>query len=343
MNRPRNLREDEAVKAVTLINEGYSQRYVANLLGVTQSTISRTFKRFNELGSYSRTPGQGRKKSTNARDERYLVNTSLRNRRFTSSELSRALAAARNVIVSARTVRRRLNEGRLHSRRPATAPLLTREHRVMRLRFAREHVNWTIDNWKRVLFSDETRVSLNSPDGRQRVWRRPGERFASCNISPRIPFFGGSIMFWGGICFEGRTDLVPIRGRSMNADFYVENILEEHVMPFAPFVGDNFIFMQDNARPHVARQVMDYLQFVNIEAMGWPPRSPDMNPIEHLWDSLKRAVRRHIPAPTNLRELEHVVLAEWQNIPQETIQNLIRSMPRRMEAVIRARGGPTRY
>lgn len=117
-------------------------------------------------------------------------------------------------------------------------------------------------------------------------------------------------MFWGGIFFDGRTDLVPIRKRSMNAHFYVENILEEHVIPFAPFVRDTFIFMQDNARPHVAREVLDYLRFVNIPIMDWPPKSPDMNPKGHLWDALKRSVRRHILAPMNRRELEQVVLVE---------------------------------
>ncbi|KAF2879889.1 hypothetical protein ILUMI_26284 [Ignelater luminosus] len=219
-----------------------------------QSTISQTIKRFNNFGSYCRISGQGYKKSTDARDERYLMQVALRNRRSTSLELSRALTAARN--------------------KPATAPLLAREHRVTRLRFAREHVNWTIDDWKRVLFSDETRESLNSPGGRQRVWRKPGERFAASNISPRIPFCGGSIMFWRGICFYGSTNLLP--------------------------------------------------------------RSPDMNPIEHLQDALNRSVRRHIPAPMNFRELEQVVLVEWKNIPLETIHNLINSMPRHMEAVIRA-------
>ncbi|KAF2881643.1 hypothetical protein ILUMI_24500 [Ignelater luminosus] len=128
MNRPRNLREDEAAKALTLINEGHSQRYVANLLGIRQSTIR-----------------QGRKKSTDARDERYLMQVALSNRRSTSLELSRTLTAARNVTISAQTVRRRLNKGGLDSRRAAIAPLLTREHTVTRLRFAREHVNWTID------------------------------------------------------------------------------------------------------------------------------------------------------------------------------------------------------
>lgn len=150
-------------------------------------------------------------------------------------------------------------------------------------------------------------------------------------------------MFWGGICFDARIELVPVRERSMNADYYLENIVVEHVMPFGHFMGPNSFFMQDNARPHVAREVLYHLNQVGIPIMQWPPGSPDLNPIEHVWDYLKRNVQRRIPAPRNLREHENAVITEWEQIPQDFIQNLIRSMPRRINAVIRSRRGNTRY
>lgn len=343
MNRRRNLSVEDAVKESTLLEVGHSMRYVANLLGRNHSTISRMVQRFNQTGSYNRRPGQGRKRSTNARDDRFLRLSALRNRTVTGTMLKNELKIASNVLISSRTARRRLKEAGLSNRRPAKKPLLTREHRVARLRFARNHQNWTVDDWKSVLFSDETRVNLKSSDGRERVWRRPGGRFSRCNITPKIPFGGGTVMFWGGICFNGRTELVPIRMRSMNADYYLEHVIVEHVMPFAPFVEPNFVFMQDNARPHVARQVIDYLNAVDIQLMEWPANSPDLNPIEHLWDALKKKVRSHRPSPVNHNQLVDAVIAEWENIPQDVIENLISSMPRRMNAVIRSRGGHTRY
>lgn len=343
MNRGRNLSVEEAVRASTSLDEGYSMRHVARVLGRSHSTLSRMVRRFNETGSHLRRPGQGRKRCTTPIDERFLRQSALRNRRTTSTILQNELVAARNVHVSSRTIRRRLNEAGLTSRKPAKKPLLTREHKIQRLRFARNHQNWTINDWKTVLFSDETRISLKSPDGRERVWRRSGERFASCNISPRVPFGGGSVMFWGGICFDGRTEFVPIRVRSMNADYYLENIVVAHVMPFAPFLEPNFLFMQDNARPHVARQVIRYLNDVEIPFMEWPPNTPDMNPIEHLWDYIKKNIRRRTHPPVNHNQLVDAAIQEWENTPQEVIQNLISSMPRRIDAVIKNRGGHTRY
>lgn len=341
--RTRHLTALEVVRALTLLDEGRSQRYVARILGVHHSSVNRALRRFRETGCYTRRQGQGRSRKTTERDDRFLRQTTLRNRMVTSVELQQQLRQVRNVQISAKTVRRRLREAGLTNRRPATGPLLTRRNRVARLRFAREHVGWTIQQWKQVLFSDETRVSLKSPDGRGRTWRRPGERFAECTFSPRVPFGGGSIMFWGGICYEARTELVVVRGASMNARRYVENILQDHVVPFAPLIGEEFLFMQDNARPHVGIMVLDYLHEVGIRRMDWPPKSADMNPIEHVWDLLKKRVRQRIPTPENLQQLEQVVLEEWENIPQETIQNLLRGMQRRMLAVIRARGGNTRY
>lgn len=267
----------------------------------------------------------------------------LRNRDSTAIGVRNELEEVRGIAVSERTVRRRLKEYGLSARRPANGPELTRGHRVERLRFAREHRNWGIEEWSKVLFSDESRFCLRSPDGRQRVWRRTGERFAQCNIVPRLSYGGGSIMVWGGIGVEARTELVVVHGNRLNSDRYIRDILEPHVVPFAPFVGDNFWFMQDNARPHVARIVNDYLDEVGIPRIIWPARSPDLNPIEHVWDMLGRKIRAQIPAPANLAALREALVREWENLDQGSIRNLFEGMPRRIEAVIRARGGNTQY
>ena len=101
--------------------------------------------------------------------------------------------------------------------------------------------------------------------------------------------------------------------------------------------------MDDNARPHRARAVHEYLRQNAIETLPWPARSPDMNPIEHIWDILGNMVRRRDPPVQNLQELTDALHLEWQRIPQWRISRLVTSMRRRVQAVIQAQGGYTRY
>lgn len=145
-----------------------------------------------------------------------------------------------------------------------------------------------------------------------------------------------------GISLEARTELCVLPRNSLNAVGYIQ-VLEQHLLLIVPLIGDGFIFMQDNTRPHVARIVTDYLDKAGIKRLFWPAISPDMNPIEHLWDQLGRRIRSRNPVPDNLEELSAALIEEWNNIPQDDVSNLIRSMPRRLETLIRTRGGNTRY
>lgn len=343
MDVHRRLTTAEAVRARVLVQQGRSQSEVARIFGVHRSTISRAVRRFLETGRDDRRPVEGRPRATDRTDDRFLVINTLRRRTATSTELQGLIRQVRNVNVSSRTIRRRLREVNLSSRRPAKGPRLTVRHRALRLRFAQNHIHWTVEDWKNVLFSDETRISLSSPDGRERVWRRRHERFAQACFSHRVPFGGGSVMFWGGIQYDARTELVVVPRPALTAQRYVEDILEEHVVPFAPFIGENFKLMHDNARPHSAVAVHDYLMEVGISSIDWPPMSPDLNPIEHVWDSVKKRIRSRNNPPTTLAALTAAAIEEWEIMPQEEIQHLISGMRRRLQEVIRARGGNTRY
>ena len=137
-----------------------------------------------------------------------------------------------------------------------------------------------------------------------------------------------------------KTRLLVIHG-NLNAQRYVNDVLNAEAIPFmqrhAPVV-----FQQDNARPHVARITQARLAAANVNVMQWPANSPDMNPVEHIWDELGRRVRRRHALQT-VNELANALVREWNNLPNQLIQRYVNSMRRRIEAFIRARGGHNRY
>lgn len=176
---------------------------------------------------------------------------------------------------------------------------------------------------------------------------QPEERYAQCCISERVAYGGGSVMFWGGISYDARTELVFVpgggRGGGLNAARYITEILEDHVVPYAGIFDEGFMLMQDNTPCHTARVTAAYLREVGIDTMVWPAMSPDLHPIEHMWDRLKRNVRARNPAPATVDELKIALTEEWEALPQNYIRKLIKSMKNRLLCVIRARGGNTRY
>ncbi|KAL0182190.1 hypothetical protein M9458_021565 [Cirrhinus mrigala] len=122
---------------------------------------------------------------------------------------------------------------------------------------------------------------------------------------------------------------------------YRDEILRPIVVPF---IHDHHLMLQhDNARPHVARICTQFLEAENIPVLAWPAYSPDMSPIEHVWDALDRLIQQRVPVPANIQQLHTAIEEEWTNIPQATINNLINSMRWRCVALSEGNGGHTRY
>ena len=150
-------------------------------------------------------------------------------------------------------------------------------------------------------------------------------------------------MVWGALSWDGRTDLCVLHRGTLTAQQYRDDILDVHVRPYAGAFGDPFILMDDTARPHTAHAIQEYLEREGIERLNWPARSPDLNPIEHVWNSLQTAISARQVQLRSIQELGAMLVLEWDNMTQASIRNLIGSMTKRCQAVIDSNGSHTRY
>ncbi|UYV65892.1 hypothetical protein LAZ67_3005828, partial [Cordylochernes scorpioides] len=128
------------------------------------------------------------------------------------------------------------------------------------------------------------------------------------------------------------SPLLRIQG-TMTAQRYFDDVLRPVTLPFLQGVH-NALYQQDNARPHTARISQQALQ--DVQMFPWPPYSPDLSPIEHVWDIIGRRLHA-LPQPHSEDELWQMVEREWRAIPQDAIRTLIDSLPRRVAACIAVR------
>ncbi len=161
-----------------------------------------------------------------------------------------------------------------------------------------------------------------------------------------LPCLNGSGWCWwcngvGGIFL---AQLVPTE-HCLNTTVYL-SIVADHVHPFMTTVYHLLMyFQQDNAPCHKAQIISDwFLEHDNeFTLLKWPPQSPDLNPIEHLWDVVEREILIMDVQTTNLQQLCDAIMSIWTKITEECFQHLVESMPRRIKAVLKAKVGPTRY
>ncbi len=225
-------------------------------------------------------------------------------------------------------------------RKRATKPLLNQRQRQKHLTWAVEKNTWTVAQWSKVLFSDESKFCISFGNQGPRVWRKSEESQNPCCLKSSVKF-PQSVMIWAVMSSAGVGPLCFLKS-TVNAAIYQE-ILEHFVLPSADkLYGDaDFIFQQDLAPAHTAKGTKSWFNDHGVTVLDWPANSPDLNPIENLWGIVKRKMRD--TRPNNADDLKATVKETWASIPPQQCHKLITSMPRRIEAVIKAKGAPTKY
>lgn len=317
---------------------GYKK--ISQVLNISRSTVQSIIQKWKKYGTTANLPRHGRPPKLTERARRALVREAAKRPMITLEELQKSTAQV-GESVHRTTISRTLHKSGLFGRVARRKPLLKDRHKKSRLQFARSHVGDTANMWKKVLWSDETKVELFGLNAKRYVWRKTNTAHHPAHTIPTVKHGGGSIMLWGCFSSAGTGKLVRVDGKMDGAKYRA--ILEENLLEAAKDLrlGRRFTFQQDNDPKHTARATMEWFRSKNIHVLEWPSQSPDLNPIEHLWQDLKIAVHRR--SPSNLAELELFCKEEWAKISVSRCAKLVETYHKRLAAVIAAKGGSTKY
>lgn len=257
-----------------------------------------------------------------------------------SRQINKEIKEEFDVVLSNRSVRRRLNEANLFGRISRKKPLLSKKNIKKRLHFAKNHKRDDLTFWKKILWSDETKVNRIGPDGRTIVHRPKNQALNIKYTQKTVKHGGGSLMVWGAFSWYGIGPIVKIEGK-MDRFQYLD-ILKKAMDPFAfENMPITWTFMHDNDPKHSSTIIKEWFSEENIRVLDWPAQSPDLNPIENLWNDVKNKI-----AQQNFKNSEELwvgVQEAWYSIPISRCQRLVESMPRRCQAVINNKGFSTKY
>ena len=325
---------------ISQASNGQSTCKIASSLGVSQPTVVRVLQ--NLLPNHQ-SPHSGRPSKLSATSECAII-TQITGKVVNAVQATKHINSIIPNPVSSQTVHQVLKQHSLKAVTKKTKPLLSAVHCKKRLAFALKYQNWTVEDWKRIIWSDETKINRIGSDGKQWVWKQVGQGLIDREVQGIVKFGGGNIMVWGCMGWEGVGRLAEVEGK-MDANQYV-SILEDNLLPSleeSGFSTEDIIFQQDNDPKHTSKKATKWFEDNDINVLDWAPQSPDINPIEHLWQHIKRQLGEYSTMPKVVWEIWERVAEVWNEIPPEVCQNLIESMPIRLEAVIKAKGGHTMY
>lgn len=320
---------------------GISERKIAETLNHPKTTIHNVIFAYKNNNYEKPPPRSGRPPIMTERDNNHLTIIVKKNKKTTLQEIHEEFINSTSTNVCINTIQKFLHKQGFYGRVGIRKALVSETNRKKRLLWAKERRNWN-DEWNNIIWSDESRFELFKGDGKKWVWRKPHEKYDIDCLIPTVKFNQG-VMVWGCFTKNGLGPLVKLEGK-ITAQIYID-MLENNLLSYIDTLEnkENYLFQEDNAPIHIAKSTKNWINKNNINILPWPAQSPDLNPIEHLWDELERKVRAHKPLPTNINELYEILQEEWIKIDIKKYQNLVNSMPSRINAVIDSKGYPTKY
>ena len=330
--------EEQRLKIIYYYGQGLSFTAIAKKVHCNRQTVANWIERFHNEVSIQNKPHPHNRRKTTTRTDQYLHRLGTRNPWDSAKAFQEQLRDA-GITLSESTIRRRLNENGLNGKFAANKPLISKKNAIKRLNFAKEHIGKPLSFWKNIVWSDESKFQMHS-NRKRRVWRMKNQTFKP-EVTNSTMKHSQSIMVWGCFSYHGQGNLHEIKG-IMNGEMY-KNIIHDNLLPSVSKskMRRSFIFQQDNDPKHTCHLVQKYFQESKIKLLEWPPQSPDLNPIENLWNELDMKITKS--QRTNINTFKAALMTTWNQLSDTTFQTLIQSIPRRLQAVIDNKGYATKY
>ena len=357
MAMPRNyLQRSDSVKktALTMRRSGNTPKEIREKLDVPESTLRKWVAAAKVAGTFEtgqgdvarpapRKPGSGSNKRKVSDADILKIDKLAKKKPFLfANEYKKFIPGLERVNSS--TIRRHLIKLGHKSCRAARKPFLTNEQKLKRLDWVARHKGWSRKDWGKVLWSDECNIEQFGYRCGGRVRRHSTiSRYNPCYTIKTVKH-SPKLMVWG--CFGGGKlgKLFVLQTKTRMNSLCYKMVLEKFLDSSFRMTGTT-MFMQDSAPCHVSKMMKAWFAASSVDVLEWVGSSPDLNPIENLWQRLKRMIRAGGKPPGNLKELELAIKKAWREMSRDTeyLQRLCDSMPRRLAAVEEAGGAPTRY
>lgn len=334
-----HLTYEQRVQINTLFHiANWRQYQIADRLGIPPSTVSLVV-------NTPQTPPKpkGRKPVCGTSTRKRLINRATINKSHRRMPLFR-IAELEGLNYCPQTIVKAFAKEGYYRRIAREKPVLTDKHIADRLAFAKQYIDWDINQWRKVIWTDEASIRVGW-FGQVYITRKTGEEFDKDCLAARFKKYS-EVMVWGAISLDGAQDSWIFDKGGINSERYcleIGPILNQIRLNLIEKWdnGDEPILMQDNASSHNAKQTIALLRAMDLVKLNWPARSPDLNPIENIWYLIKHRIGQHFP--TNRDECIAAFELEWSRLTREDIVKCIESMPARLQAVIDANEGHTRW